>query len=215
MRVLYLLSYNYVTTGHPLLFGYIALHGKGHYPGFHLNPVNERFHSIEQGFKYLLGNLNALNYYLFEWPMPSLFFACLFLAYGKKSLWEWLLVGWIGALLVGHFFYFFNQLAFGPRFVYESLPALILLTSRGLSLTMQFMTSQWKSLSEVHAQNILWLVLLGLFLFAFLFHCPINSKVLSKFRKRCNHSEVSQQKRCRASIGLCEKCAHPLGALSI
>ena len=177
------LAYNYATTGNPLLFGYIARHGKTHYPGFHQDPWRDQFHTAAQGLKYVIGNLNGLNYYLFEWPMPSLFFACLFLAYGKKSLWEWLLVGWIGALLVGHFFYFFNQLAFGPRFVYESLPALILLTSRGLSLTTQFMTSQWKSLSEVHAQNILCLVLLGLFLFAFLFNVPSTAKSYQSFGK--------------------------------
>lgn len=111
------LAYNAATTGHPLLFGYIALHGKGHYPGFHQGPWSNQFHTVAQGFKYVLGNLNALNYYLFEWPIPSLVSVCFFLAYGKKRFWEWLLVGWIGVLLVGHFFYYFNQLNFGPRFV--------------------------------------------------------------------------------------------------
>ena len=32
------LAYNAATTGHPLLFGYIALHGKDHLPGFHQDP---------------------------------------------------------------------------------------------------------------------------------------------------------------------------------
>ena len=136
-----------------------------------------------QGFKYVLGNLNALNYYLFEWPVPSLFFLCLFLGYGKKRFWEWILVGWIGALLVGHFFYFFNKLDFGPRFVYESLPALILLTSKGVSLTMQFIASQWKSLSDAQARNILCLMLMGLFLFAFLFNMPTTAKSYQNYGK--------------------------------
>ena len=170
------LAYNYATTGHPLLFGYIAMHGKDHYPGFHEAPWSDQPHTVAQGFKHVFTNLNALSIFLFEWPMPSLFFACLFLAYGKKRFWEWLLVGWIGALLVGQFFYFFNRLDFGPRFVYESLPALILLTSRGVSLTTQFITSRWKTISEVHAQNILGLVLFGLFLFAFLFNVPVRVK---------------------------------------
>lgn len=177
------LAYNYVTTGHPLLLGYIALHGKGHYPGFHQDPWGNEFHTVVQGFKYVLGNLNALNYYLFEWPVPSLFFLCLFLGYGKKRFWEWILVGWIGALLVGHFFYFFNKLDFGPRFVYESLPALILLTSKGVSLTMQFIASQWKSLSDAQARNILCLMLMGLFLFAFLFNMPTTAKSYQNYGK--------------------------------
>lgn len=169
------LAYNAATTGHPLLFGYIALHGKGHYPGFHLDPGDERFHSIAQGFKYLLGNLNALNCYLFEWPIPSLFFFCLFLAYGKKRFWEWLLVGWIGVLLVGHFFYYFNELNFGPRFVYEAFPALILLTSRGIVLSTRFLAS-WQQMSYEHARNTLFLTLGVLFLFAFFLSVPTTAK---------------------------------------
>ena len=70
------LSYNYATTGDPLLFGYIALHGKGHYPGFHQDPWTGKIHTVAQGFKYAIGNLNALNYYLFEWP-DSCFTLCM------------------------------------------------------------------------------------------------------------------------------------------
>ena len=192
------LAYNYATTGHPLLLGYIVMHGKNHYPGFHQAPWSNQAHTVAQGFKHVFSNLNALSIFLFEWPMPSLFFACLFLVYGKKRFCEWLLVGWIGALLVGQYFYFFNQLDFGPRFVYESLPALILLTSRGLSLTTQFITSLWKSLSEVHAQNILCLMLIGLFLFAFLFNVPATVKTYQYYgkdvaiQKYLNKNDVTQ-----------------------
>ncbi len=193
------LAYNYATTGHPLLFGYIAMHGKGHYPGFHLAPWDNQFHSVTQGFKHMFENLNALSYYLFEWPISSLFFACFFLTYGKKRYWEWLLVGWISALLIGHFFYFFNQTIFGPRFIYECLPALILLTSKGLSLSAKFITSRWKSLSEVHAQNILCLVLIGLFLFAFLFNISSTARSYQYFfgtdvtiQKYLNKNNVEQ-----------------------
>ena len=105
-------AYNYTTTGHPLLLGYIQMHGKNHYPGFHQEPWGSRIHTVTQGFKYTFENLNALNYYLFEWPMPALLFVCVFLAYGKKRFWEWLLVGWIVTLFVGHFFYFFQPVGF-------------------------------------------------------------------------------------------------------
>ncbi len=169
-------AYNYATTGHPLLLGYIERNGKLHYPGFHKDPWSHEFHTVTQGIKYILGYLNALNYYLFEWPMPSLFFTCLFLVYGRKAFWEWVLVGWIGALLIGHSLYFFNKLDFGPRFVYECLPALIILTSRGISLSTQFIISRWKTISEAHARNILCFTLVGLFLFAFLFNVPSTAK---------------------------------------
>lgn len=175
MACLAFLAYNYATTGNPLLFGYIARYGKGHYPGFHLEPGGERFHTVAQGFKYVLGNLNALNYYLFEWPIPSLCFLCIFIAYGKKRLFEWLLIGWIGALLIGHFFYYFNRLAFGPRFVYEALPVLVLLTSRGIVLSIQFLASRWQ-MPYAHARNVLCLMLSCFFLFAFLFNVPATAQ---------------------------------------
>ncbi len=124
------LAYNAATTGHPLLFGYIAAHGKEHLPGFHQDPWKEQSHTIIQGVKYLFGNLNGLNYYLFQWPVPSLFFVIIYLAFGKKETWDWVLVGWMSSLFVGHVFYFFNSYYLGPRFVYETLPAVILLTSK-------------------------------------------------------------------------------------
>ena len=165
------LGYNYATTGHPFLLGYIALHGKGHYPGFHLDPGGEQFHTTWQGINHLFGNLNALNYYLFQWPMPSLFFLCFFLGFGKKEGWEWLLIGWLSTLLLGHFFYYFGTLDFGPRFVYEAIPAVLLLTSRGLALGTEYLAS-WYRLSYAHVRNGLCLTICGLFLFAFLFNIP-------------------------------------------
>lgn len=170
------LAYNFATTGHPLLFGYIALHGAEHLPGFHQDPWMEQPHTIAQGIKYLLGNLNGLNYHLFEWPMPSLFFGALYLAFGKKETWDWILVGWIGSLLVGHIFYFFNEFHFGPRFVYETLPACVILTSKGITTSTQLLAASLKQHSYVQARNILCLLLIGLFLFAFLFNIPATAK---------------------------------------
>ena len=177
------LAYNFATTGHPLLFGYIAMHGKAHYPGFHQDPWMDQSHTLAQGLKYLLGNLNGLNYYLFEWPIPSLFFVCLYLAFGKKGKWEWILVGWISALLMGHIFYFFNKFTFGPRFVYETLPALIILTSRGIVLSTRLLTSWQKTMSDVNARNSLCVILIGLFLFAFLFNIPTTAKSYQDYGK--------------------------------
>ena len=170
------LAYNAATTGHPLLFGYIAAHGKEHLPGFHQDPWMEDPHTIVQGLKYLIGNLNGLNYYLFEWPIPSLFFVALYLAFGKKEEWEWILVGWIGALLIAQVFYFFNEFALGPRFVYETLPASIILTSRGIALSARFLANWDKTLPYAHAKSEFCFILIVLFLFAMLFNIPIRGK---------------------------------------
>ncbi len=166
------LAYNAATTGHPLLFGYIALHGKEHLPGFHQDPWMEQPHTIAQGIKYLLGNLNGLNYYLFEWPIPSLFFIALYLAFGKKETWDWILVGWLSTLFIGQVFYFFNEFDFGPRFVYETLPAVILLTSKGIVLSTKHLAAWLKTPPYAHARSAICLILIGFFLFAMLFNMP-------------------------------------------
>ena len=177
------LAYNNATTGHPLIFGYIAKHGTEHYPGFHQDPWTEQSHTIAQGVKYMLGNLNTLNYHLFEWPMPSLFFVILYLAFGKKETWDWILVGWISSLLVGHAFYFFNHINFGPRFVYETLPAYMLLTSKGIVISTQRIATWYKTPSYAHARSILCFMLIGLFLFAFLFNVPATAKSYKDYGK--------------------------------
>lgn len=50
-------------------------------------------------------------------------------------------------------------------------------------MTAQFITSQWKSLSEGRSQNILCLVFLGLFLFAFLLNVPATVKTYQYYGK--------------------------------
>ena len=177
------LVYNAATTGHPLLFGYIALHGKEHLPGFHQDPWMENPHTVIQGLKYLIGNLNGLNYYLFEWPVPSLFFVVLYLAFGKKETWDWMLVGWLGSLFIGHVFYFFNEFHLGPRFVYETLPAAILLTSKGIVTSTQLLAAWSKTPSYAHARSAICFILTGLFLFAVLFNIPATAKVYQAYGK--------------------------------
>ena len=177
------LAYNNATTGHPLLFGYIAKHGAEHYPGFHQDPWTEQSHTIAQGVKYILGNLNALNYHLFEWPTPSLFFVALYLVFEKKEKWDWILLGWIGSLLVGHAFYFFSHFNFGPRFVYETLPAYILLTSKGIAISTQRIATWYKTPSYEHARSTICFMLIGLFIFAFLFNVPTTAKSYQTYGK--------------------------------
>ena len=170
------LAYNTATTGHPLLFGYIAAHGKEHLPGFHQDPWMEQPHTIIQGIKYLIGNLNGLNNYLFEWPVPSLFFVAVYLAFGKKETWDWTLFGWLSSLFIGHVFYFFGEFHMGPRFVYETLPAAILLTSKGIATSTQLLGTWQKTLSYGYARSAICFILTVLFLFAMLLNIPATAK---------------------------------------
>ncbi len=129
-----LFLFNYLTTGKPLLFGYEAKWGPGHNPGFGHSGWGQP-HTPSKGLRQNLNNLNALNKYLFEWPIPCLFFVFLLFATITKSKWDYLFISSFWMLSIVHFFYWFQDWCFGPRFMYEASTMTILLTARGLLRT--------------------------------------------------------------------------------
>jgi hypothetical protein len=131
VMVALLLLYNYLTNGDPLRFGYVVKWGKGHEIGFGHSGWGQPYTLARA----LVGNsieLYGLNRYLFEFPIPSLAFIILLFAAGTRKRWDWLLVGTVVSLTVGYFFYWWHSILFGPRWQYEALPALVLLTARGM-----------------------------------------------------------------------------------
>ncbi|MFC1713614.1 ArnT family glycosyltransferase [Candidatus Poribacteria bacterium] len=129
-----LLLFNYLTTGDPLLFGYIAKFGDGHYPGFGHSPWGKP-HSASMGLTQNLNNLNGLNKYLFEWPIPNLFFVFLIFATMTRNKWDYLFISSFWSLSIAYFFYFFQSWYLGPRYLYEVSSMVILLTARGILRT--------------------------------------------------------------------------------
>jgi len=128
-----LLGYNYLTNGSPTLFGYVVQFGKGHNPGFGHSPDGRTPHTLQRGFIHSLNDLNFLNIRLFEWPIPSLLFISILFLAGTRDKWDYLLMGTLFALSFAYFCYWYgvgNNLS--PRFLYESISALILLTARGM-----------------------------------------------------------------------------------
>lgn len=126
-----LLSFNYLTNGDPLLFGYVVLYGPEHLPGFG-NAAWGEPHTPIQGLRHTLNDLNGLNKFLFEWPVPSLFFVFLLFVSLPRNKWDYLLFASFVSLVAIYFFYWFHNWCFGPRFFYESATALIVLTARGI-----------------------------------------------------------------------------------
>ncbi len=130
---LLMLAFNYATTGDPLVVGYEVVWGTNHHPGFGAG-IDRIIHTPRAGLEHLLANLNALNTYLFEWPMPSLLFLFIPFGLGVKNRWDRLLLASFWCLAAVYFFYWFNDWCFGPRFLYEASGAALLLTARGLRL---------------------------------------------------------------------------------
>ena len=131
-----LLTYNGLTTGHPLRFGYTLLWGPGHGLGFHTDPWGEPFTPVKS-FANTALDLQRLNVFLFGWPFPSLIFVfvALVLAAADRRWRE--SSGTLAALLlaapIAYFFYWHRDNYLGPRFLYPSLIPVLLLTVIGIA----------------------------------------------------------------------------------
>jgi hypothetical protein len=114
------------TTGSPLLFGYDALNGAAHRPGFHVDPLGVR-HTPLRALAITSGYLMKLNRYLFEWPVPVLALIIAAIAMRRRaSRWDYLLAGLVAATLASYAVYWFDGFFAGPRFLYTAMPALLL-----------------------------------------------------------------------------------------
>ena len=60
--------------------------------------------------------------------------------------------------------------------MYETLPAVILLTSKGIVTSTQLLAAWQKTPSYAHARSVICLILIGLFLFAMLLNIPATAK---------------------------------------
>jgi hypothetical protein len=121
-----LLWCNARTTGSPLLFGYDALHGAAHRPGFHVDPLGVS-HTPLRALMITSGYVMKLNRYLFEWPLPvvAILVASLWVR-NRASRWDCLLAAVFAATLAGYAAYWFDGFFAGPRFLYTAMPALVL-----------------------------------------------------------------------------------------
>lgn len=129
LMVFLLLLYNKLTTGDPFLFGYQKNYQTlGFWGSSQLGPP----HTLKGGVVNTSNNLIGLNQYLFEWPIPSLIFIfILFTLPVKKTRWEHLFLIACFIVILSYFFYWYQDLCFGPRFYYSLSPFMIIFTVRG------------------------------------------------------------------------------------
>jgi len=153
--------YNYLTTGNPLLSGYEAdgllkdCHG-GWGPGFGqrgfaaLGPYTLLRALIQTG-----NNLNALNLHLFQSPFPGLLLILLLFLTFTRNPADWALLGAFVALPALYFCYWYQDLCFGPRFLYEAVAPALLLSARGLIEFPRFIRRAVGAAAETRTQNVL------------------------------------------------------------
>jgi hypothetical protein len=132
------LAYNQQTTGDPFTPGYLSA---GHSLGFGRGAWGPA-HTPLRGLAHALIDLNALQKHLFEWPLPSLLLAAIPFALSRRGGWDWLLLtSWL-SLVVAYFFYWFEHICFGPRFHFEAVAALTLLTAHGVHRLPEFLQTR-------------------------------------------------------------------------
>jgi hypothetical protein len=126
-----LLAWNQATNGAPFLMGYVVRWGPLHTFGFHATPWGEP-HTPLLGLSHTLSNGVAWNAYLLGGPIPAMFLVVLGVARDRRAPMTWALAMAPVAILVVHAFYFFQDLIFGPRYLYEASAAALVLAARGL-----------------------------------------------------------------------------------
>ncbi len=92
-----------------------------------------RGHTPQRGLHNILRNWRVLQIDLFGW-LPLLTFAFLWPGFLLKQAnqTDWILLATLVSLLAAEAFYWHSGIMYGPRYLYGALPALLLLTARGV-----------------------------------------------------------------------------------
>jgi hypothetical protein len=123
--------FNWLQTGDPFLFGYVAVWGPAHLPGFHETPWGGE-HTPLRGLASSLRNIGLLQQGLFESHVPAFLAPVLALAVWRRRLGmadRWLLLASL-AMIAAHWTYGQDGLWLGPRFHLPLVPILVLWTVR-------------------------------------------------------------------------------------
>jgi hypothetical protein len=94
--------------------------------------IQENGYSLSNAWTNMKFSLSVGNSDLFGWPKISWLFLPFGLISIRKNARAWLISGLIPSLLVTYTLYWIGSWLFGPRYYYECLPALSLITSAGI-----------------------------------------------------------------------------------
>lgn len=121
---------NWRTNGAPMRLGYDVLYGEAHSLGFHVDPYG-RTHTPLRALLYASKYLLQLNVLLFEWPLPAVgILAAGLLAMRRPTRWDYFLIGLLFAQTIAYALYWHDGSFRGPRFLFNALPAIVILIAR-------------------------------------------------------------------------------------
>lgn len=119
-----------------------------------------RGHTPARGLHNLNNNWTALNRHLFGW-LPFMTLAWVWLAFlvRRPSRLDGVWLGVMLCLFAAHVAYWHSGIMYGPRYLYIALPALLLLTARGVNAAAAWPSSQPKVRSKAVIVILLMMVL--------------------------------------------------------
>ncbi len=171
-----LFAYNFLTNGHPLKMGYVALYGKAYTVVFGRAATLDYDYTPFFGSQQIFDNLEALNSDLFGWPVSS-FLALIPLAWlairrREERQTAFLLVSPFLSLLVGFYFFWGAFVFIGPRMFFDSVPVFVLLSARGIKELPSLLASKFAGMRLPTARKGIGAVLILLVAYAFFIRLP-------------------------------------------
>jgi len=126
------LGYNALMTGDPLLSPRQMFFAGDHW-GFGQGVGFYGQHTVAAGFVNVDELLTILSIDLFGWPfyLTLAFLAVPFLARRARGA-DWLMLAGFGLMTAAFIGYFYHGIYLGPRYLYETLPFLLILSARGI-----------------------------------------------------------------------------------
>lgn len=125
------LLYNWALTGSPLLPPRVLFFAGDRF-GFGSGVGFYGEHTLAAGLVNADELLTSLTFYLFGWPFYfTLAVIVLPFLLGRTTAWDRVHGALVGLFVVAYVGYFYHGIALGPRYYFEALPSLVLLTARG------------------------------------------------------------------------------------
>lgn len=162
--VLYLL-YDWSVTGDPLLSPRGVLNQSDRY-GFGAGHGWWGLHTLAAALTNTDQLITGLTLDLFGWPYyMALAVPLLPFVLGRANRWDAFNGALTASVIIGMMGYFYNGIAIGPRYYYEAIPALLLLTARGIQ-TLGYAAGDILALTRARRPRVSGLLAAGVILVA-------------------------------------------------
>jgi predicted outer membrane lipoprotein len=127
-----LLWWNNTLFGDPTRLGYTAAFGPTHGLGWHRDPWGNEYGALE-ALGYTGADLSLLGIRLLESPLPIVAIVGMLLLTGPVHRNAWVFLMWVASAVGANALYWHHGMHFGPRMLFESVPAWLALFSVAFS----------------------------------------------------------------------------------